>query len=86
MLAVIAAARPHATDTDNPWGLLPNMGIIPRVTLCSRKPLPPGFFYPCPASILTGTDPGKGLSAITNMQDLLGAPSLGEVPGWDCKV
>lgn len=72
---------------DNPWDLLPNVGIVPRVTLPSRKPPPPGCFsYPCPASILAGTSLGKGLSSVTNVQGLLGVPGLGEVPDWDCKV
>lgn len=70
-----------------PMGSAPKCGNHPTVTLLTRKHHPPGCFsYPCPASILTGVSLRKRLSSITNIQALLGAPSLSEVPGWDCKV
>lgn len=44
------------------------------------------LLLPLTCQYFPGTSLGKGLSSVTNVQDLLGVLGLGEVPDRDCKV
>lgn len=72
---------------ENPWDLLLNTGNHPKgYSSFNKTPFPWLLLLPVPCQDLAVTSLGKGLSSVTNVQALLWAPSLGEVPGWDFKV